>query len=183
MLRKILPVLLLTVICALVASAVAFGARQLPLLVATGNEMKLSEEPGTLRCVGGFPTGLPAPLCSPGTTKIIIRGMRGTATYENLAGTAAAMFDGQNLIEANCNLNANYRGQCWGSFQWTIPGKKGTWEGMYSGEFDLPSFVATYRATGHGNGGELEGLKLSLHAIYPGGSPLGTFVATIGEDR
>jgi hypothetical protein len=144
--------------------------------VATGTEV-LAEmlNPGQLTCVGGVPTGTPfPPLCSPETTQVQLRGRVSKATYVNLAGSGAWMFDGTNTILANCDLSPAMAGHCWGTFSWAIEGA-GTWEGTWDGDLDMMGGPGGYSATARGSGALLAGNALTYQAV----TPLMTFMATV----
>ena len=153
------------------------------IAVATGTEVGGDVlNPGQFTCVGGVPTGNPfPPLCSPETTQILLRGRVATATYENLAGGGAWMFDGTNTITANCDLSTAMAGHCWGTFSWVIEGA-GTWDGTWDGDLDMMGGPGGYSAAAQGNGGLLAGHTFTYLAV----SPPTTFVATVspaGSDR
>ncbi|MBL8173182.1 MAG: hypothetical protein JNK48_00845 [Bryobacterales bacterium] len=57
-----------------------------------------------------------------------------------------------------------------------IPGAGGQWEGSWGGMFDMLTNSVSYSATGHGNGGKLEGLRMRFEAAYTGAGP-GCFIA------
>ncbi len=170
---RILPfVLLLT-------PAVALAQQPPKILVATGKEMLVELlNPGTLLCVGGQPTGRPAQ-CSPGTRRIFIWNWVSVQGYQDIVGTAAAMFRGRNTIVMHCNLDENYYGHCWGTFEWAAPEMGGRWEGVWSGPWDMAANCTSYRATGYGSGGQLEGLQVEKESAWPGGTQSGTFVVKV----
>jgi hypothetical protein len=149
-------------------SAVASG----PILVATGNELVEMGKygAGETRCVGGQPTGDLNVPCSPGTRRTLMRGLRSASHPDNVVGPAASFLAGENVMNNSCNFDAYLRGQCWGTFEWTIPGKGGKWEGTWMGTFDVMSSTAFYSAFAVGRGGELEGLHLEYQAVVPGWS-------------
>ncbi len=155
----------------LAATAVSAGGGH-PLLVATGNELTApgAIAPGRVRCIGGQPTGDPVVPCSPGTRLTMIRGMVSAGQAVNVLGSAAAFFEGSNIITTNCNFDVNLRGQCWGTFEWTIPGKGGRWEGTWMGRFDMMNAATAYSCRAIGRGGDLAGLSLNYEAVMPGWS-------------
>ncbi len=154
---------------------------QSSLLTATGQEVNVSMvSPGTVECIGGTPVAAPPTpftLCSPGTTVIRLRDRISQAAYQNLAGTAADMFNGLNDIVTNCNLNSAMNGYCWGTYRWTIP-NKGVWSGVWFGDFDLQTLNTRYTAPGFGQGDALEGMQVMYDAVYSG-QPVGTFIARV----
>lgn len=181
MLRKVALTILLAAAVAitLVASA---GAKDGPnFLTATGIEVMTGIQAGEVKCAGGHPTGLsyPDPACSPGTNRTLTRGEVDSSILMDVTGTGAAMLQsGSNRVVTNCNLDANLRGPCWGTFELTVPGQ-GTWEGSWTGTFDLVNFVASYSAVGHGSGGRIDGFQLKYDAVLNGVLPYFTFSARI----
>jgi hypothetical protein len=154
------------------ATAGLSAVRGRPVLVATGNEVVTMGKYGLgeVRCIGGQPTGDLMLPCSPGTRKTLIRGMRSASVVANVVGPAASFLDGEDVMNNSCNLDENMQGQCWGTLEWTIPGKGGRWEGAWMGQFDIRAFTASYAAVAVGRGGDLEGLRLQYHAVSPGWS-------------
>ncbi len=171
--RHVLPVLILY-------GTVARAQQPPKVLIATGKEMAVELlDPGTLACIGGQPTGGPLQ-CSPGTSKILSAYTVSVQGYEDVVGTAAAMFrGGRNTIVTHCNLDANYYGHCWGHFAWNIPEMGGRWEGVWSGIWDYAANRVSYHMTGYGSGGQLEGLRFEKESAWPGGIPSGTFVVKV----
>jgi hypothetical protein len=157
---------------------------------AVVQEMTEMVSPGTVTCVGGQPSGSPNPFtpCSPGTRQILTRGEIDRGRYQVTKGPAE-LFAGVNEVVVNCDLDANMAGPCWGTFKWAVrspflgdPGE--IWEGFWFGYFDLTSFIASYRATGYGHGGRLEGLQLELQCVYPGLPEVtGTFTAQVTDTK
>jgi hypothetical protein len=161
------------VLAAIGVTTVALGALGgRPLLVATGNEVVEVGKygPGEVRCIGGQPTGDVNVPCTPGTRRTLIRGLRSASHTVNVLGPAASFLDGENVMNNHCNFDASLQGPCWGTFEWTIPGKGGRWEGTWMGRFDVMAATATYSAFAAGRGGQLEGLHLQYQAVVPGWS-------------
>jgi hypothetical protein len=131
---------------------------------------------GTVTCIGGTPQG---PFCSPETKKILVRGAIRFFNYQELAGPAAAFFNGTPRYVFNCNLDKNYSGPCWGTFEWPIADKGGKWEGTFTGEIDLLKSFVNASVNGHGVGGELDGLQMKYDVLYPGGVPYGTAILRV----
>jgi hypothetical protein len=149
-------------------------------IYATGKEVGApGGSTGTITCVGGQPTGLPFPFCTPETKKILIRGAIRFFNYQELAGPAAAMFAGASKFVLNCNWDQNYQGPCWGTFEWPIATMGGKWEGNFSGEIDLLKAYVNASAVGHGNGGDLDGLQMKYDILYPGGVSYGTAILRV----
>ena len=172
MFRHILPIFLLL-------APVARAQQPPKILVATGKEMSVELlNPGVLECVGGQPAGPPF-RCSPGTSRIFFWNSVAVQGYQDVAGTAAAMFRGRNTIVMHCNLDQNYYGHCWGTFELDIPEMGGKWEGAWSGIWDYAANRVSYHMTGYGSGGQLEGLRFEKESVWPGGTQPGTFVVKV----
>lgn len=174
--------LFLTLVVILIVAGVLVQTSQAKgkFLFATGQEVNLAvTDPGSIECIGGAPTGDPYAPCTPGTRRIHTRGRESINTYTDVTGTAAPMFQGENSTIGNCNFNADLQGHCWGTFEWEIPALGGVWQGTWSGDFDLLAFTASYKAVGHGSGGDLEGSQFLLETIYPGGTYFGTFTVRV----
>ena len=148
-------------------SAANSGAQ---FIYATGREASGPSEPGgTITCIGGQPSGLPFPLCSPETNQILIRGTIRNFLYEDRAGAASAMFAGTTRLVFNCNWDKNYSGPCWGTFEWPVPDtNNGKWEGSFTANIDLLNVVVIASLVGHGVGGDLDGLQMKYDVLYPG---------------
>ncbi|MFN7949002.1 MAG: hypothetical protein U0Z53_26850 [Blastocatellia bacterium] len=147
---------------------------------ATGKEVAApGGSGGTVTCAGGRPTGLPFPLCSPETKRILIRGAIRYFDYQELAGPAAAMFAGTSRFVLNCNLNPDYQGSCWGTFEWPVTAMGGKWEGTFFGELDLLKAFVKVTAVGQGSGGELEDREMKYDILYPGGATYGTAILRV----
>jgi hypothetical protein len=99
--------------------------------------------------------------------------------YQDVTGTAAAMFGGKNHTVSHCNLDENYYGHCWGTFEWTIPELGGKWEGVWGGMHDMLAGVVSYSSIGFGSGGKLEGLQLRYEGANPGGGGRVVFIAKV----
>jgi hypothetical protein len=146
-------------------------------IYATGKEVGApGGSNGTITCIGGQPTGLPFPWCTPETKRIQVRGAIRFFNYQELAGPAAALFAGTPQYVFNCNWDQNYSGPCWGTFEWPVAAKGGKWEGNFAGEIDLLKGFVIAVTIGHGNGGDLDGLQMKYDILYPGGVPYGTAI-------
>jgi hypothetical protein len=149
-------------------------------IYATGKEVGApGGSNGTITCVGGQPTSLPFPWCSPETKKIRVREAIRFFDYQELAGPAAPLFAGTPRYVFNCNWDQNYKGPCWGTFEWQIDTKGGKWEGNFAAEIDLLKGFVKGTVVGHGNGGDLDGLKMKYDILYPGGVPYGTAILRV----
>lgn len=155
---------------ALRANGMGHGHSSDKFIYATGKEASGPSEPGgTITCIGGQPTGNPFIVCTPETTRILIRGSIRNFFYVDLAGAAAPLFAGTARYVFNCNWDKNYSGPCWGTFEWPVPDtNNGKWEGSFTGNIDLLNIVVTGSIVGHGVGGELEGLHMKYDILYPG---------------
>jgi len=183
MLQKVALTILLALAVAISLAAPAEAKQNPKFLVAIGQETIVRIEPGRVECIGGQPTGqyYPDPQCTPGTDQILVRGEVDYTQFTDVTGTAAAMFEGAtNRIVVNCNFDANLKGDCWGTFEITVPGQ-GKWEGAWSGPFDLTNLVAFYSVVGHGSEGQLHRLHMKYDAIYPGTTWYATFVACVTD--
>ena len=120
---------------------------------------------GEVRCVGGEPTVGVLP-CSEGTIRIFGRGEEQIwyTVYDSVfPDPVAAMLDGPITFVVNCNFNAEYRGPCWGTFTWEVPGAGGTWEGQWTAPvMDLMTYESEISMVGFGDGGSLDGMQLKL---------------------
>jgi hypothetical protein len=171
--RHTLPILLL------LGPAAALAQQPPKVLVATGKEMMAELlDPGALDCVGGKPAGPPLQ-CSPGTKSIFVWNWVSTQGYQDVVGTAAVMTRGRNKVVMHCNLDQNYYGHCWGTFEWEVAELGGKWEGVWSGFWDFAGNIVSYNATGYGSGGQLEGLRIEKESAWPGGAQPGTFVLKV----
>ena len=119
--------------------------------------------PPEVRCVGGEPTGV-FPQCTEGTRRIFGRSEQQIWYVDSVTPPgAAALLDGPITFVVNCNFNADYRGPCWGTFTWDVPGTGGTWEGQWTAPvMDLITYESEISMVGFGVGGELDGMQLKL---------------------
>ena len=144
------------------------------LLMAGGNPKSLSGEtqigflqtaiPPDLRCIGGEPTNLPFPYlpCSEGTRRVLARSEEQIWFPAYLSDSIAALLDGELKFVVNCNMNASYRGPCWGTFEWTVPGV-GVWEGTWTTPvMDLLTYESKLSMVGQGVGSEIDGKQLKV---------------------
>jgi hypothetical protein len=156
----------------------AFAQTGSKVLVAVGKESVVEvKSPGTVMCEGGQPgTDPQGPPCSPGAKRIMIWNRMSVVEIQDTVGPAAAMYRGRVSVVCHCNLDENYYGHCWGTFELPIPELGGRWEGTWGGPHDLLAGVVTFSATGYGYGGKLEGLEVREQAVFPGGTAPGTAV-------
>ena len=163
----------------LLLAPAAFAQQSAKVLVASGKEVAAGMlDPSMLACIDGKPTGKPLQ-CTPGTSKVLLSYWVSLQAYQDVVGTAAAMFRGQNTIVMHCVLDANYYGHCWGHFAWDAPDLAGKWEGVWSGVWDFAANRVSYHMTGYGSGGQLEGLQFERESAWPGGTAAGTFVVKV----
>jgi hypothetical protein len=173
MLRQVLIVFFL------LAWVVACAQSDPKVLVATGKEFHVQPiNPGTWLCENGGLTGT-SPPCGPTTTRVFFKDVSNKLAYQDVTGSAAAMLGGNNITNVQGNLDANYYGHMWGTFQWTVPDMGGRWEGTFSAVADQMRGIVINRAIGYGYGGKLEGLKLEFYAANPGKQGYSTFVAVV----
>ena len=149
------------------------------VLVATYRGTTQVVNPGVLICEGGQPTGLPAPMCSPGTKRILIRNMIQEGASQDVTGTAAAMFRGKSTIITQCNLDDKYYGFCWGNLEFVVPEMGGKWEGAFSGIIDFAVYALSVTGDACGYGGKLEGLRMKFEEVWPGGGVPSTILAKV----
>jgi len=118
--------------------------------------------PPLIRCVGGELTGLAFPHCSEGTQRIFGRSEVQSWVPVDPSAAVAPLLSGPITFVVNCNMNADYRGPCWGTFEWSVPGM-GTWEGTWTAPvMDLMTYESQISMVGHGIGGEIEGKQIKL---------------------
>jgi hypothetical protein len=123
--------------------------------------------PPDTKCLGGEPV-TPAPPyylpCSEDTTHVV--GRDEVQIWYPAPGSAPARLDGPITFVVNCNMSADYRGPCFGTFVWDVPGI-GRWEGSWTAPvMDLLTYESRMAMVGHGVSGEVEGLQL----VFDGGS-------------
>jgi len=117
--------------------------------------------PPTVRCAGGEATG-GYPPCTAETNRILTRGEAGVWKPVTLSDSVAELLDGQITFEVNCNFNSSYRGPCWGTFVWEVPGM-GTWEGHWTAPvMDLVTYESEISMVGYGIGEGLNGKHLKV---------------------
>ncbi len=123
-------------------------------------------------CVGGEPTGLPFPPCSEGTSRALSRSEVQAWWPFSLSTSVAGLLTGPITFVVNCNMSAEYRGPCWGTFEWDVPG--GKWAGNWTAPvMDLMTYESKLSMVGFGQGGELDG----KHLRFEGGSaPYGWYI-------
>jgi hypothetical protein len=138
--------------------------------------------PPQVRCVGGEPTGMAFPQCTEGTIRIFGRAEQQIWLAVSVSPSAVAgLLDGPLTFEVNCNFNAQYRGPCWGSFSWDVPGK-GVWEGQWTAPvMDLLTYESELNMIGFGVGGELEGKQLKIDGHSNPGDWYISFAARIKD--
>ena len=157
---------LLAVILALVAPVAAsdhdsrlVGGKLLLGYVAEVN-------PPDTTCVGGVPA---YGYCSEGTTQVISRFEVQTWMPASPSKAVARLLNGPITFVVNCDMNGAYRGPCWGTFEWNVPGV-GTWTGFWTMPvMDLITYESRLSMEGIGSGGEINGKHLELNgASAPG---------------
>jgi hypothetical protein len=165
--RTAFAVALVVLACAwLAADSVPGDQRNPRMLNASGNMYIGLVDPGHVTCIGGEATGS-FPPCSPGTQRVVWRDFIGTLMLQDLTGEAAPYLVSTMFTPSNCNLDANYRGPCWGTFHGS-DAAIGTWEGSWTGMLDFATFGASLSMVGTGSGGMVEGLHLRIEAFVEG---------------
>jgi hypothetical protein len=130
--------------------------------------------PPQIRCIGGELTGLPFPQCSEGTQRVFGRSEVQTWGPVNPSESVVSLLNGLITFVVNCNMNASYRGPCWGTFEWDVPGV-GIWEGTWTAPvMDLMTYESQISMVGHGMGGDIDGMQIKLD----GGSAPGDWFIT-----
>ncbi len=130
--------------------------------------------PPEITCAGGLPTGLPFPQCSEGTRHILGRNEVQTWWPFVLAPQLEPLLTGAITFVVNCNFDAQYRGPCWGTFTWDVPGV-GQWAGSWTAPvMDLLTYESRISMVGHGAGGEIAGRQMKFDG---GSAPYEWFVS------
>lgn len=93
-----------------------------------------------------------------------IRGVK-TMYQDTLIGPAGEYASGSGPVTMNCNLDEDLTGPCWGTFEFA--NAKGTWKGVWEGQFNFALGAGSYKATAYGRGG-LQNMILQTVAVYPG---------------
>jgi hypothetical protein len=89
--------------------------------------------------------------------------------------SVAPFITGPITFVVNCNFDSNYRGPCWGTFEWEAPEVGGMWEGTWTTPvMDLVTYESKISIVGHGMGGEIDGKQIKLD----GGSAPGDWYIT-----
>jgi hypothetical protein len=172
MLRK-----LAFVILALVAVSCLLVAGQNPKF--TFATIQITGDPTPLvaaqvRCEGTKVTTTSLP-CPPGTKHILGRDEQQLwFPYPSEEYPVPDVLNGEITFVINCNFNADYRGPCWGTFEWDVSGI-GAWEGTWTAPvMDLMTYESEFSMVGHGVGGEIDGEQLK----FDGGSAPGDYFIT-----
>ena len=119
-----------------------------------------------VKCVPSGGTSMP---CPPGTTNVLDRLEVQTWAPVSPSRSVARFLKGSITFVVNCDLNAAYRGACWGTFEWKID-EGGTWAGFWNAPImDLVTYESRLSMEGVGTGGEIDGRRLELKgASAPG---------------
>jgi hypothetical protein len=129
--------------------------------------------PPQVRCIGGELTDLPLPQCSEGAQRVFGRSEVQIWAPVNPSESVASLLNGPITFVVNCNMNANYRGPCWGTFEWDVS-PVGIWEGTWTAPvMDLMTYESQISLVGHGIGGDIEGMQLKLDG---GSAPYDWFI-------
>ncbi len=116
--------------------------------------------PGEVRCQGTVPTGNPVMPCPPGVSGTV----RGKQVVETVA-TPDARLNGFMFVVSNWNIHADGNINAWGTFRLEVTGG-GVWEGVWEGK-QRPDGSGSVSASGHGSGGNVEGLQLLFDQTAP----------------
>jgi len=118
-----------------------------------------------VRCVGGEPADQTQPpylLCSAGTTRIIGRSEVQVWMPASPSEQVAKFVNGPITFVVNCDMNAAYRGPCWGTFEWNVP-DVGTWTGFWTAPImDLVTYESRISMVGAGSGGPIDGMQIEV---------------------
>jgi hypothetical protein len=151
------------VIVVLTLGAVTLWAGDNPKFVRGSGEIGWVEttvEP-QVRCAGGEPADGDLP-CTEGTNRILTRGEVGVWWPVSLSESVAELLNGPLTFQVNCNFNEAYRGPCWGTFVWEVPGM-GTWEGHWTAPvMDLMTYESELSMVGYGAGEGIDGMHLKV---------------------
>jgi hypothetical protein len=170
--RALLVVLLL----ALAAAPASAQAKEMTFLEGFQIGWVYTDAPPVVKCIGGELV-VPAPPyyvpCSEGTQHVIARNE--VQTWTPAPGQdVPPVLDGAITFQVNCNMNGNYRGPCFGAFEWTVPGVGGKWVGTWTSPvMDLLTYESVFSMVGHGVGGEIDGKQLKFDG---GSAPLDWYV-------
>lgn len=126
--------------------------------------------PGEVTCHGAAPTGNLLMPCPPGVGGTL-RGRQSIA----MEVSSDPRLSGLSYLTVNMNIRPDGTVRMWGTFRMEAAG--GTWEGIWEGKNSTEGL--SYRATGHGRNGEVDGLQLLWEATYPPNSLSGTATARI----
>ncbi len=138
--------------------------------VQLGSYVNVLKPPET-RCVGGQPTGLPFPPCTPETERIFVRSEVQEWGLVDGANARLVEWLGRSVIfGVNCNFNVAARGPCWGTFEWDVPDKDGVWVGIMTAPvMDLVTYESKMSMVGRGVGGVIDGMRFTFDgASAPG---------------
>lgn len=119
----------------------------------------------TTTCLGGEPADQSVPPylpCSPGTSLAMGRSEVQVWTPASPSASVEALVDGPITFVVNCDMNGQYRGPCWGTFEWIVPGV-GTWAGYWTAPImDLVTYESRISLVGLGTGGDIDGKRIEL---------------------
>jgi len=136
--------------------------------------------PPQTTCIGGAPTG-GSPLCTPETRRIRTRHEVQVWEPASMSGPVAPLLNGPLTFKVNCNFNAAYRGPCWGTFTWDVPGV-GSWDGLWIAPvMDLVTYESEFSMVGFGNGGSIDGKKLKVDGFSNPGDWYITITVRVAE--
>jgi hypothetical protein len=146
--------------CLVLVSAVAAAGEE-PRAVNGKVLLGFTAEVGwpVITCVGGAPL---FPYCDSSTTQVLGRLEVQTWMPASPSRSVAKFLNGPITFVVNCDLNAQYRGPCWGTFEWKVPGV-GTWTGFWRAPvMDLVTYESQLSMVGVGSGGQINGRQLVI---------------------
>jgi hypothetical protein len=156
-------------VVALAAGPALVWAGQGPFVVGNGQLGFLETTVAPhVRCLGGEVTSGAFPYCSGDTQRIFGFGEQQLWWPETLSETVTPYLTGPIMFEVNCSFDPQFRGPCWGTFTWEVPG--GTWKGHWTAPLmDLLTYESEIHMVGNGEGGDIDGMKLQVDgASAPG---------------
>lgn len=137
-------------------------------------------DPGKLICLAHTPTGDPMQPCPQGS-RILMRGFR-MLTRVNSESPSLA---GWMTVSVGANLAPDYTGPAWGTFSIQLDAGgtlEGTWNGMRrtAGE---SVWIAELHITGHGAGGQVEGMQAKCVEVITELTPMPIFYKGVATCR
>jgi len=181
--RVLLIAVLAFAVGLLLSSDGALAGNGPKFLYASGQEVTFNVlDPGTATCIGGEATGDPYDPCH-GSHRVMLRHQVVQAALISATGDAAPLLAGLYTLTADCNLDGNLAGTCWGTFEWQVD-EDSLWAGTMHGSFDFSTFAFAFQMVGNGFGGAVDGMQLQYDVVYDGGYDfVGDFVARVHSPK